>query len=146
MAGGNPYGRTIKQTASPRDTEYRLLAQVTSALIDAEKNIEAAQTDPRLMSKVADALNWNKQVWDVFVEDAGSEGNGLPQDLRAAIVSLGIWVTKETAIALDKDGDIGALIAVNKNIMQGLKPAASQSGGLDANQTSAGSGTIPDNI
>lgn len=122
MSGIDAYKKTINQTATSRDTEYRLLAQVTSELIKAVENQKGAKGDPKKMSQVASALNWNKQVWDVFVEDCGTAGNQLPRELRAAIVSLGIWVTKETALALEGDGDIDSLVAVNRDIMKGLKP------------------------
>ena len=122
MSGIDAYKKAITQTATTRDTEYRLLAQVTSELIKAIENSKDAETDPVKMSQVASALNWNKQVWDVFVEDCGTAGNQLPRDLRAAIVSLGIWVTRETATALEGGGDIDTLIAVNRDIMKGLKP------------------------
>ncbi|WP_420404650.1 flagellar biosynthesis regulator FlaF [Nisaea sp.] len=122
MSGIDAYKKTINQTATSRDTEYRLLAQVTSELIKAIENEKSAKGDPKKMSQVASALNWNKQVWDVFVEDCGTAGNQLPRELRAAIVSLGIWVTKETALALEGDGDIDSLVAVNRDIMKGLKP------------------------
>lgn len=123
MSGIDAYRKTINQTATSRDTEYRLLAQVTSELIKAIGNKDGAGNDPTKMSQVASALNWNKQVWDVFVEDCGTAGNQLPRDLRAAIVSLGIWVTKETALALEGEGDIDSLVAVNRDIMKGLKPS-----------------------
>jgi len=125
MSGIDAYKKTITQTATSRDTEYRLLAQVTSELIKAVENKKGAANDPTKMAQVATALNWNKQVWDVFVEDCGTAGNQLPRDLRAAIVSLGIWVTKETAIALEGEGDLDSLVAVNRDIMKGLKPSQS---------------------
>lgn len=125
MSGIDAYKKTITQTATSRDTEYRLLAQVTSELIKAVENKKGAANDPTKMAQVASALNWNKQVWDIFVEDCGTAGNQLPRDLRAAIVSLGIWVTKETAIALEGEGDIDSLVAVNRDIMKGLKPSQS---------------------
>lgn len=125
MSGIDAYKKTITQTATSRDTEYRLLAQVTSELIKAVENKKGAANDPTKMAQVATALNWNKQVWDVFVEDCGTAGNQLPRDLRAAIVSLGIWVTKETAIALEGEGDLDSLVAVNRDIMKGLKPSRS---------------------
>jgi flagellar biosynthesis activator protein FlaF len=125
MSGIDAYKKTITQTATSRDTEYRLLAQVTAELIKAVENKKGAANDPTKMAQVATALNWNKQVWDVFVEDCGTAGNQLPRDLRAAIVSLGIWVTKETAIALEGEGDLDSLVAVNRDIMKGLKPSQS---------------------
>ena len=122
MSQYDAYKRTIRQTASPRDVEYRLLAQVTSALLTAKDLRERSDRDPRRMAQIMDALNWNNQVWDAFVEDVGTEGNMLPRELRAAIVSLGIWVTRETGMVSSGEGDIDALIAVNRAIMRGLNP------------------------
>lgn len=123
MSQYDAYKRTIKQTASPRDVEYRLLAQVTSALLKAKDLRDNSDRDPRRMAQIMDALNWNNQVWDAFVEDVGTEGNMLPRELRAAIVSLGIWVTRETGMVASGEGDIDALIAVNRAIMRGLNPS-----------------------
>ncbi len=144
MSSYDAYQRTIKSTAAPRDVEYRLLAQVTSALISAKANIADAHDKPKLMAEVMDALNWNNQVWDVFVEDVGTEGNLLPRELRAAIVSLGIWVTRETGMVASGKGDIEALISVNKAIMRGLNPeraAAEEESGDQSLTSSAAPGT-----
>ena len=122
MSQYDAYKRTIRQTAAPRDVEYRLLAQVTAALIKAKDVRESSGRDPRRMAQMMDALNWNNQVWDAFVEDVGTEGNMLPRELRAAIVSLGIWVTRETNLVSSGEGDIDALISVNRAIMRGLNP------------------------
>lgn len=125
MSQYDAYSRTIKQTSSPREVEYRLLAQVTAALIkanDLAKKVGSAKT-PKAMAEIMDALNWNHQVWDAFIEDVGTEGNMLPKELRAAIVSLGIWVARETAMVSTGEGDIEALISVNRAIMRGLNPA-----------------------
>jgi flagellar protein FlaF len=123
MSSYDAYNRTIKNTASPRDVEYRLLGQVTAALMKAKDQMGDSRTKPAVMAEVMDALNWNNQVWDTFVEDVGTEGNLLPRELRAAIVSLGIWVSRETGLVSAGDGDIEALISVNRAIMRGLNPA-----------------------
>lgn len=122
MSQYDAYKQTIKQTAPPRDVEYRLIAQVTAALVKVKDTFNDSGADPTRMSAVMDALNWNNQVWDTFVEDVGSEGNALPRELRAAIVSLGIWVSRETNDVIAGKGDIAALISVNQAIMRGLKP------------------------
>lgn len=122
MSSYDAYSRTIKSTATPRDVEFRLLAQVTAALIKARERLQEAHNKPAVMAEVMDALNWNNQVWDTFVEDVGTEGNMLPRELRAAIVSLGIWVSRETGLVGSGDGDIESLISVNKAIMRGLNP------------------------
>lgn len=147
MSGFDAYKKTITQTSSSRDIEYRLLAQVTAELMKAVENVPGASSDPKKMAQVAHALTWNKQVWDVFVEDCGTAGNLLPRELRAAIVSLGIWVTKETALALEGNGDIASLIAVNRDIMKGLKPAATAAGqASSAAPASSGARSILDQV
>ena len=52
--------------------------------------------DPAKMQKLAEALNWNNEVWSAFMEDCRSENNKLPEKLRGGILSLGLWVGKET--------------------------------------------------
>lgn len=126
MSSYDAYNRTIKNTSSPRDVEYRLLGQVTAALMKAKVRKDQARNTPAAMAEVMDALNWNNQVWDTFVEDVGTEGNMLPRELRAAIVSLGIWVSRETGLVTSGDGDIDALISVNRAIMRGLNPARAE--------------------
>jgi len=72
-------------------------------------------------------LNWNNQVWTLFADDCGTARDQPPRELRAAIVNLGIWVKKETAAALNRERDLEALIAVNRDIMKGLRNSAASS-------------------
>ena len=134
MSGVDAYKRTLNQTGSSRDTEFRLLGQVTTALINAQKNESLIKADPTLMAQYADALNWNNQVWDLFADDCGTAGNQLPNELRGAIVSLGIWVKKETQAALSGTGDLDSLIAVNRDIMKGLRNSAANQQAADQNR------------
>ena len=122
MEGYNAYAQTQNVTEDPRHTEYRLLAQVTGALI------KARDGKGRLQEKI-EALLWNQRVWEVFMADLMDAGNALPQALKAQLVSLAIWVVKETNAVLDDSGDIDALIAVNRNIMDGLRPAVAIAAG-----------------
>lgn len=137
MSQYDAYKRTIRQTAAPRDVEYRLLAQVTAALMKAQGSQGGSDRDPRRMAQLMDALNWNNQVWDAFVEDVGTEGNMLPRELRAAIVSLGIWVSRETGMIAGGEGDIEALISVNKAIMRGLNPERAAQEGASSDSQAA---------
>ena len=52
MAGVDSYKRALNKTASSRDTEYRLLAQVTSALIEAQKADGDMKKNPKKMKFV----------------------------------------------------------------------------------------------
>jgi flagellar protein FlaF len=149
MSQYDAYRRTIKQTAAPRDVEYRLLVQVTAALSSAKEQVAGSSVDPKVMKSVMDALNWNNQVWDAFVEDVGTEGNALPRELRAAIVSLGIWVSRETNAVIAGSGDIDALISVNQAIMRGLNPeraGAASAGDTQQPDTASSRGTLPSDL
>jgi flagellar protein FlaF len=97
---------------------------VTTALINAKKVEGEIRSNPQKMAQYSDALNWNNQVWDLFADDCGTEGNQLPRELRGAIVSLGIWVKKETQASLNQEGDLDSLIAVYRDIMKGLQNSA----------------------
>lgn len=108
------YQQMAKRTENPRDIEYRLFAQVTSALVEAKKS---GKSDiPKLM----DALDWNRRVWSAFSLDCSSPDNQLPEQLRASIISLSIFVSKHTSAIMREDEDIDDLIDINRMIMQGL--------------------------
>ncbi|MBL8807327.1 MAG: flagellar biosynthesis regulator FlaF [Rhodospirillales bacterium] len=122
MSGYQAYGRAQNTTENPRSTEYRLLAQVCGALTRAKEG-------KRGTAEFVDALLWNKKVWDAFIIDLSSDGNQLPRELRAQIIGIGLWVGRETIQVLDGNGDIDALINVNRTIMEGLAPQPSAAAG-----------------
>ena len=114
------YQRASARSEDPRSTEYRLLGQVTRALI------EIKDADAREIRKRAEALDWNRRVWSAFAADCANPENGLPDSLRASIISLSIYISKETSTAMRGEGDVDTLIDLNRTIMQGLEPAAQQ--------------------
>jgi flagellar biosynthesis activator protein FlaF len=115
------YQRAATSAESPRETEYRLFAQVTLALM------EAAKLDPLDIGRRVDALDWNRRVWTALQTDCAHPENGLPAELRASIISLSIWVSKHTSAVIRREEEIQPLIDVNRIIMQGLSanPGAS---------------------
>ena len=123
MSGIDAYKKALNKTASSRNAEYRLLAQVTAALIEAKEADGDMRKNPAKMKMLAHALNWNNEVWSTFMDDCRSDDNKLPEKLRGGILSLGIWVNKETQAALNGDVGLDALISVNRDIMKGLDDA-----------------------
>lgn len=116
----NAYQRTLKTTENPRNTEYRLFAEITRELI-------AAQLRGGIDAALVEAIDRNRRLWIALATDCADDDNRLPKETRAAIVSLSIWVQKYSR-SVTRDGeDIGALIDVNRSIMKGLKPAPSDS-------------------
>jgi len=112
------YHKAATRAESPRQTEYRLFAQVTLALM------EAARADPNDIAARVDALDWNRRVWTVLGEDCANPANGLPAPLRASIISLSMWVGRHTSAVIRRREEIEPLINVNRMIMQGLAPQA----------------------
>ena len=108
------YQQTARRTENPRDIEYRLFAQVTSALSAAQS---ADKTD---IAQKIDALDWNRRVWSGLAMDCANPDNTLPAQLRASIISLSIFVGKHTSAVMREGEDIQDLIDINRLIMQGL--------------------------
>jgi len=98
-------------TETPRQTEYRLFAQVTKALLDVDGS------DYKVLAR---AVNWNRRLWLTLQDDCASDDNKLPDAVRAGIISLAIWVDKQSRDALRRQAGIDALIEVNRIIMDGL--------------------------
>lgn len=111
------YQQAAARAETPRDIEYRLFGQVTRALM------AAAELDVTDIAGRMDALDWNRRLWSVLAADCGSPGNQLPEELRASIISLSLWVNRHTSAIMRNEAEFGPLIDVNKTIMQGLEPA-----------------------
>lgn len=114
------YQQAATRAENPRDTEYRLFAQVTRALMD------AAALDRTEVGKRVDALDWNRRVWATLGADCANPQNGLPPALRASFISLSIWVSKHTTLVIRNQEEIEPLIEINRMIMQGLASQGSQ--------------------
>ena len=108
------YQKTQRSTEQPRETEYRLFAQVTQALIEANAQGRAN------VAAFVDALDWNRRLWSTLAADCASNGNKLPDTLRAQIISLSLWVSRFSSEATASGASLEPLIDVNKSIMAGL--------------------------
>jgi flagellar protein FlaF len=113
------YQQAAARSESPRETEYRIFGQVTRALID-------ASMAPDDLVKRIDALDWNRRLWSTLAADCAQPANELPQEVRAQIISLSLWVGRHTRAVVAREEDFAPLIDLNRTMMQGLssKPAA----------------------
>lgn len=98
---------------TPRGSEYAAFERVTTRLTRA-RDANAP------MSQRAAALNDNRQLWITLATDLATEGNGLPQGLRAQLFYLAEFSLLQSSNALRDPGAIQALIDVNKAVMRGL--------------------------
>lgn len=110
------YQQVQQRVENPRETEYRLFATVTKSLMDV-RNLPI--TDQRVIK----AIDWNRRMWSTFSADCGATGNQLPKELRASIISLGLWVSKHSSKVMRKEATIEPLITINQTVMAGLQPS-----------------------
>ncbi len=74
------------------------------ALLKAARFLEAASAKPERPSDMVRALRFNHNLWAVFQGDVGAAGSPLPDDLRADILSLSLYVDKNTLLGLTGNG------------------------------------------
>ncbi|AHB47747.1 flagellar biosynthesis regulatory protein FlaF [Hyphomicrobium nitrativorans NL23] len=69
-----------------------------------------------------DAIFFVRKLWGIFIEDLASSENGLPQKLRADLISVGLWVMRESEeIRLGRSSNFAGLIDVSRTISEGLQ-------------------------
>lgn len=107
------YQAARSRAETPRAAEHRLLSQITGEMMEAES---AGLTGAMLMQP----LNRNREMWNAFMTDCGVPGNGLPAELRASIISLGLFVQRFTSDVVSGREPIGELISLNRTMMEGL--------------------------
>ena len=108
------YQQATTRAENPREAEYRLFGQVTRALM------AVADTPEHDHGVRMRALDWNRRLWSTLANDCANPANGLPQPVRAQIISLSLWVSKHTSQVMRRREEVGPLIDVNRIIMQGL--------------------------
>ncbi|GAB5388973.1 MAG: flagellar biosynthesis regulator FlaF [Alphaproteobacteria bacterium] len=124
MNGYQAYHTQATKSGNPREIEYRLLGQVTGALLKAKDALTGDQehgSDKLAATRTkVEAVIWNRDVWSAFKVDLMSPENQLPQEIKGNLVSLALFVEKETTSILSGETDLDTLIDINKSIMEGL--------------------------
>jgi flagellar biosynthesis activator protein FlaF len=68
-----------------------------------------------------EALLFIRRLWAFFVEDLSSARNGLPEKLRAELISIGLWIIGEAdRVRQEKSSDVAELVAINVIIRDAL--------------------------
>ena len=119
MKGYAAYAKVQPTNEGYRNLEYKVLGAVTGALLKANQ-------DGSDLSDKFNAVLWNEKVWHAFRCDLNTPGNQLPDDLKASLISLAIWVGKETNRVMDHLASLDGLISINRQIMAGLAPKGAE--------------------
>lgn len=118
--GGEAYKQTILDTEHPRALERRVFSQVTRAL----EGVLVSKEKPRLSESDQEALSRNQQLWGSLMFDCMQPENPLPDSLKAGVISLAIFVDNYTGEVLAGRKGVDPLVAINRNVILGLKGAA----------------------
>ena len=100
--------------ADPRDIEYQAFGIVIHKLTTAKTHAE-----------LAEAAHMNTRLWTALCADLGHPDNKLPNELKAQLISLGIWSIRQSSKVMGGEANVDSLVKVNRDIMQGLKKPGS---------------------
>lgn len=119
----NAYKSTIRHSESPRQIERRILSRLTGALEALVAYDHAETTFQRLeilSNGLRDALAENQKFWGELKYDLSLPENQLSPDLRAGLLSLALWVDRQTVAILGGQPGVANLVEVNRSIVAGL--------------------------
>jgi flagellar biosynthesis activator protein FlaF len=81
----------------------------------------AQEKGPQSRERV-EALYYLRRLWMIFITDLNDPNNELPDQLRAGIISIGIWMNKEIDRVLGgQTNDLTPMVEINQIIRDGLK-------------------------
>jgi flagellar biosynthesis activator protein FlaF len=101
--------------ADSKDRERQVLDRAISML-------NVAMKKGRESREAVEALFFTRRVWIALIDDLRSPENQLPVNIRADLISIGIWVLKEAdKIRLRKSENFKGIADVITIIRDGLK-------------------------
>ena len=119
------YAQQQKRNLSPREVEAMAFTKAAMLLEDAKKKINDVE-------EYSKALRFNHLLWTIIQADLTEPANQLPPEIKANVMSLSIFVDKQTTKALRSanPADLDVLININRNLAAGLRtnPQAAQPG------------------
>lgn len=116
------YKSTIRQSESPRQIERRILSRLTGQL-EAHAAFDTATKMERLSilsSGLRDALAENQKLWGELKHDLALPTNELSPQLRAGLISIALWIDRQTQAVMGGQAGVRALADINRTIIAGL--------------------------
>ncbi|WP_162913220.1 flagellar biosynthesis regulator FlaF [Rhodospirillaceae bacterium SYSU D60014] len=109
------YEQTKRTFIDPRVAERTVFERVTAQLR------HAAQLASRT-SEFHEAVHANRRLWAAVIADVADPGNTLSTEMKEGLISLGLWVQRESTTAAMGRTELSALIDVNEAVINGLAP------------------------
>ena len=92
------------------------------ALDKAVRLLMAADAVPHPSREGVDALYFTRQLWTAFITELAAPDNALPNQVRANLISIGIWIMKEAdAIRLGSSTNYAGIADICAIIRDGLR-------------------------
>ncbi len=104
------------------DSRQAMRARERQAMDRVIVMLRAAQEKGPQSRERVDALYYLHRLWMIFLNDLNDSNNELPDQLRAGIISIGIWMNKEIdRVRGGVTSDLTPMIEINELIRDGLK-------------------------
>lgn len=101
--------------ADAKDRERQLLSRSIDLLMSAR------EVGPSSMQAI-EAVHFMNKVWTSFIDDLGSADNELPTELRANLISIGLWLLREgEEVRQGRSDNFEGLIEVSQIIRDGIQ-------------------------
>ncbi len=117
--GDRPKAQYYAPAADPRKAQ----STEALALMEAARRLNAArELVERDVEAYRESLRLNWRLWTIIQCDIASAENSMPDELKANIMSLSIFVDRQTLDALSQPAasKLGILIDINRNVAGGL--------------------------
>ena len=83
--------------------------------------LEAAKSKGVNSREAIEAIWFSRRLWALLMQDLADPANELSEELRANIISIGIWVTRELEqIRLKKSDNFQGVIDISRMLSGGL--------------------------
>lgn len=104
-----------ESVADAKDRERQLLSRSIDLLV------AAREAGTRSMQAV-EAIHFLNRVWTTFIEDLAGGENSLPSELRANLISIGLWLLREAeSVRQGESENFDGLIEVSQIIRDGIQ-------------------------
>ncbi|MEY9123172.1 flagellar biosynthesis regulator FlaF [Bradyrhizobium yuanmingense] len=103
------------------ESGYEARSRERQALSLGIDRLERIQKGRSSLEDQVESLLYVRRLWTIFIEDLAHPDNGLPDKLRADIISIGLWVVKEAdRLREQRSSDVVQLIEINRLIRDAL--------------------------
>ena len=124
MMNSSPYRKNQIASETPRQVERHAMALITGRM-------HAAREQQDMQAMIA-ACYENEKLWTIFLADLADPGNAFPDELKAKLISLALWVKRHTSQVMQGRASADSLISVNRVIMEGLAGDGVMAAGMPA--------------